>query len=109
MNFAQLELVRDTATAVLWRIEQLVDQGKPFETAKREAIKQAEPSWRGFSKEIADGVRNVSWSLTYADMHKDVRARRTCAFLEDVEKFRGKTAGPIERAFFHLTGLVFWV
>ena len=103
-----LEFVRDCATAVLWRIEDLLmNERISFENAKARAIKEAEPVWRGLDPDTRADVRAVAHSLERGDLSPTVRRLLDDRILKDIEELRGWPAGRIERWFYYLTGLVF--
>jgi hypothetical protein len=103
----QVDLVHKAAEAVRWRISDLVDGGMSFEDAKAAAIKQARPSWRGFSPEVAEGVRRVVTSYRLADVEPAVKKHLHARTLVEIETMRGRKAGRIERAIWRVTGLTF--
>jgi hypothetical protein len=103
----QVELVHKAAEAVRWRISDLVHHGMSFEDAKATAIKQARPSWRGFSPEVAEGVRRVTASYRLGDVERSVKKHLHSRALVEIETMRGKKAGRIERAIWRVTGLTF--
>lgn len=101
----EVELVHDTATACLWAIEDKVVGGMAFDAAKAAVIKQALPAWKGFGPGVAEGVRRVVGSYTYADMDRRIHRKHRDDFLAGIEKARGKKAGRIERLLYRATGL----
>ena len=107
MNHAEIEFIRQVATAVKWAIEADVEGGKAFQTAKRERIKQAEPSWRMLAWETRQAVLAVCWSIAPADLSPATRRRAKARHLEEIERARGSPAGRVERLLYRLTGLCF--
>ena len=103
----QVELVHKAAEAVRWRISDLVHGGMSFEDAKAAAIKQARPSWRGFSPEVAEGVRRVTASYRLGDVERSVKKHLHVRTLVEIETMRGRKAGRIERLLYRVSGLTF--
>ncbi|MAW86511.1 MAG: hypothetical protein CMJ42_08290 [Phyllobacteriaceae bacterium] len=104
-----IEFIRDIATSVLWRIDDEVARGVPFPEAKATAIKHASKSWKYMSPHTKDAVFKVCYSFAPSDLSKRTMRAVTDKLRNDVEEYRGKPMGRIERAFFNWTGMCFWV
>lgn len=102
----QVELVHNAAIACMIGIENKVAAGMTFDAAKAAVIRQAAPSWKGFTPDVAEGIRRVVSSYTYSDMSLAIHRKHADDFLASIEKRRGYRAGWMERALYRLTGLV---
>lgn len=108
-SWSERQFIADMATAVKWRIEQMVEAGASLEQAKRDAIKQAEPSWRGLTPEIRQAVKNVCWSISGADLSKRTHRAVKDRARRDMEKLKGKPLGLVDRFLWRCFGVVWRV
>lgn len=107
--WSERQFILDVATAVKWAMEAKIESGVPFAQAKVDCIKKAEPTWKHLDRDTRQAILNVVWSIAPPDLSKRTHKAVKDRMLTDIEKHRGWKAGPIERVWFALTGMVFRV
>lgn len=107
MARTDIELIRDIATAVLWRIDDQVAEGVPFEDAKESAIKTASRSWVALPADTREALHDVCQSIGPPDLSARTIGAVRARFADAIAKARGRPMGLIERMFFALTGRTF--
>jgi len=104
MNQADVEFVRQIATAVLWKTEEYVEEGMPFDDAKALAVKRAASSWRHLTKERRDAVLAVCNGIALSDLSDRCRSVMEMRHRRALEA-TGRL-GWFGRSLLRLTGLV---
>lgn len=99
----QARLDATEAIAVLMR------KGKTFPDAKKEIMAKARQVYRHNRPELYQGCLACVSDVRFSDMPADITRKIDNDFLAGIERRRGYKAGPFERAFYDLTGLVFRV
>lgn len=88
-------------------VAHLMRQGKTFADAKAEIVKRARSVYKFSRPELYEGYMRCVRDVQFSDMPRDIFAKIEDDFLASIEKLRGKKAGRIERAFYHMTGMTF--
>src|SRR5690606_34580716 len=83
--------------------------GKSFTDAKKEVFARAKSVHKFSRPELYAGILACVENVQFSDLPEDIIRMIEDDFLASIERRRGYKAGPIERAFYRLTGHVFRV
>lgn len=108
-TWSEREFIADVATAVKWHLEILIENGMPFEEAKRQAIAAAEVGWKGLRPDMREAARAVSWSISPADLSpRTIRAVKD-RIRKAIEDKKGKPLGWFDRFLWRWFGVVWTI
>lgn len=106
-KLAQVEYCRIYGSAAVIEIGNRMLNGDTFYDAKSFVSKEI-MKYQSVDAETRNCLRNLLNSIQPVDLSREVKTYLRESTLADIEKFRGKKAGWIERLFYRLTGYVFW-